>query len=261
MVTASVVEEKLDQGAEDGHSVLGRAAKILDAFTGDVLDLSLTQLAERASLPKSTCYRFAERLCSLGWLEHASSGYRIGIRLFEIGELATSRSRLCGAALPELQQVAIGLGCVAHLAVLDGPEIVYLLKVPARGLSVPTREGGRMPTYCTALGKALVAFSNDDELERVIESGLEARTCNTIVNPAALRQEISEIQRAGYATDRGEFTSGLACVAVPVRGSGRAVGAISLTGHSETLDLNKATRVLLRSAPTIWQDMFHSSAA
>jgi DNA-binding IclR family transcriptional regulator len=259
-VSQSAVMEKLG-GVDDDHSVLGRAAKILDAFTGDVLDLSLTQLAERACLPKSTCYRFAERLCSLGWLEHASSGYRIGIRLFEIGELATSRNRLCGAALPELQQLAIGLDCVAHLAVLDGPEIVYLLKVPTRGLSVPTREGGRMPTYCTALGKALLAFSNDEALEQVIESGLEARTSNTIVNPVHLRQEIGEIQRAGYAMDREESTAGLTCVAVPVRGSGRALGAISLTGRSESLDLSRATRVLLRSAPTIWQDMFHSSAA
>src|SRR5579884_4452834 len=135
------------------NSVLARAATILDAFDGSTPVLSLSQLSTRTGLPKSTVHRFAEQLLGLGWFERAPGGYRVGMRLFEVGGLADRRNRIRERAAPHLHQLASSTGTAVHLGVLDHGEVVYLEKLPARGLELPTRDGGRMPAHCTALGK------------------------------------------------------------------------------------------------------------
>lgn len=257
----AVMCEKEAVGGLDDHSVLGRAARILDGFEEGSPVLSLNQLAERTGLPKSTSYRFAEQLCALGWLERATSGYRVGMRLFELGGLAAGQSRLREVALPELQHLAVTMRYAAHLAVLDDGEVLYLNKVRARGFNVPTREGGRMPAHCTALGKAMLAFAGDTEVDRVIERGLDRYTPRTIVSPDRLRDELEKVRASGVAVDREEGSLGVVCVAAPVRGAGRAIAAVSLTGPSDGFAVSPAAKMLVQVAATIWTDMFHSRPA
>lgn len=243
----------------DPNSVLARAGSILDAFDGSHRVLSLSELSARTGLPKSTVHRFAEQLLILGWFERANGGYRVGMRLFEVGGLADRRNRLRDKALVHLHTLAAATGCAAHLGVLDAGEVVYLEKLPIRGLSLPTRDGGRMPAHCTALGKVMLAYAGEEEIDRVIAGGLDARTEHTIVDAGQLKTELEAIRRRGVAYDREEACRGVACVAAPIRGSGRAVGAISATGFSEGYDFAVVETAVRRASLAIWDDLFGAS--
>src|SRR5262249_413903 len=151
-------------------------------------------------------------------------GYRVGLRMFELGALAAEGNRLHHAAVPHLQALAARTGLAAHLALLDRAEVVYLERIAAGPVRVPTRRGGRKPAYCTALGKAIAAY-DEDAMHALCGAPMPRRTAKTITEPAALWAELEQVREAGLAVDRGEAHEDLVCVAAPVRDSGPAIGA------------------------------------
>jgi DNA-binding IclR family transcriptional regulator len=245
-----------DEGADlPSRSVLNRAASIIEAFSADETVLSLGQLSQKVELPKSTVHRFAERLREIGWLERAPGGYRIGLRLYEVGALANRRRRLSEAASPHMQKLAQGTGLAVQLAVLDGSQVVYLERIPIRGFRLPTRDGGRMPAYCTGLGKAMLAFADGHDIEAVLNDGLMRRTPTTITQPSVLRDELAEIRCTSLAKDQGEAYRGVSCLAAPIRGSGRAIGAVSICGPTDRVD-EKYAKLVGQVAGQVWADIF-----
>jgi IclR family acetate operon transcriptional repressor len=256
----------------DERSVLGKAFRVLDAFAPAGGELSLADLARRAGLPKSTVHRVAGQLIQWGALERTPAGFRPGLRLFEWGSLVRHQRELREAAVPFMEDLYESTHETVHLGFLDDVEVVYVDKISGhRKVSVPTSIGGRMPTYCTGLGKAILAFSPPAVLERVIERGLRPRTPYTIVVPDLLREEVRRVRRAGVAFDREESTLGVACAAAPVldRG-GVAVAALSITGPTIRLDpdaLGPAVRTAalglsraLRAAPDVHAGSRHAHA-
>ena len=242
-------------------SVLGRAALILSAFEHGEPVLSLADLSAHTGLPKSTVHRFAEQFLELGWFERAVGGYRVGLRLFEVGGLADRRKRLTDCAAPHLQHLAAQTRCAVHLGVLEGSDVVYLAKLPIRGLTLPTRDGGRMPASCTGLGKAMLAFAGDEQVEAIVHKGLERLTPTSIVDPGLLHQELAAVRERGVAYDREEACVGVSCVAAPIRGAGRAVGAVSVTGFTERFDVPAIERQVRETAQRIWNDLFGSPSS
>lgn len=238
------------------NSVLGRAALILSAFEQGEPVLSLADLSAHTGLPKSTVHRFAEQFLELGWFERAVGGYRVGLRLFEVGGLADRRKRLADRAAPHLQQLAAQTRWAVHLGVLDGPDVIYLAKLPIRGLEVPTRDGGRMPATCTGLGKVMLAFAPQELIDDVIARGLERRTPASITDPDALRRELVVTRERGVAYDREEACAGVSCAAAPIRGSGRAVGAVSVTGFTDRFDFAAVEPLVRAASQRIWNDLF-----
>ncbi len=266
-MSASSTHEVLNAVAsadDDSHaeaerrSVLGRAAALLNAFTDTEPVLSLGQLTERAALPRSTVHRLAESLVSIGWLERDLAGYRVGMRLFEVGALVINVNRLRDSASVWMQEAHERSRNAVHLAVLDGFDVVYLDKVCSRELEVPSRIGGRMPAYCTALGKAILAFASAADIDLLIRHGLRARTAHTVVAPAAFRASIAETRAAGVAFESEEAVLGVSCVAAPIRGSGRAIASISITGPSHSFDAERNARIVKRAADGIWSNLFRS---
>jgi DNA-binding IclR family transcriptional regulator len=237
------------------RSVLGRVDTIISAFDDRNQVLSLNELTERTELPKSTVHRFAEQLLRIGWLEREVSGYSVGIRMFEVGGLATRRSRLCAPAFDHLQSLAQKTGLAVQMAILDGPDVVYLERIPVGGFNLPTREGGRVPAYCTGLGKAMLAFDHETA-ELVLSRPLPARTANTICTAAGLTRELAVVRERGYAYDQQESYRGLACVAAPVRNQGRAIAAISVTGPVKQVDLTGFPTLVRATATAIWAKRF-----
>jgi DNA-binding IclR family transcriptional regulator len=247
-----------DEVVVDGQdkSVLARAAAILDAFKIAPPVLSLSELSTRSRLPKSTVHRLAEQLLVLGWLERVTGGYRVGIRLFEVGELAERCNRMRDSALPYLRKLATTTMWAIHLAVLDRNEVVYLDKIPAKEVDIPSRTGGRMPAYCTGLGKAMLAYEGDEGIERAIAAGLDRRTSNTLASPHEFRLDLELIRKTGVAYDHEESCPGIACVAAPIRGSGRAIGAVSVTGFSREFRFREMEVAVRQTAASIWRDLF-----
>ena len=147
---------------EDGQAstVVGRLEAILASFDGCDRALGLSEISHRVGLPKSTVHRLANQLCAVGWLERNSGGYRVGLKLLELGSVALQRTGLREAAYKHLHSLALRTGLVVHLGILDHGEVVYLDRVTTTRFSLPTRVGGRQPAYCTALGKVMLAFED-----------------------------------------------------------------------------------------------------
>lgn len=129
--------------------------------------------------------------------------------------------------------------------------MVYLERIVVGPIRLPTRRGGRKPAYCTALGKALVAY-DDDALQAVTAAPMPRKTANTITAPDALWTELNRVRGEGVAFDRGEAYADLVCVAAPIRCSGWAIGAISVTGPAGRMRWNVVTEAVRGTATAIW---------
>jgi len=256
-VSSSAAPSITNDGAcgDATRSVLVRLAAIIEAFDDDRLALTLRELTLRTGLPRSTVYRMAEQLCALGWLERERGDYRVGVKMFELGGLATRRNQLCDSAYAHLVTLAAHTGLTVQLAILDGPEVVYLERLPAKGFELPTRDGGRMPAYCTALGKAMLAFQ-PDAMVSVREFGMSRRTDATICSERDLEAELGAVRRSGVAVDRQESYDGIGCVAAPICNSGRAIGAVSITGPIDGMELRAIGPQVKRAALSIWNERF-----
>jgi DNA-binding IclR family transcriptional regulator len=238
-------------GRPPEHTVLGRSASIMEAFNGAQPVLSLADLNRRTRLPKSTLHRLVEQLCQIGWLERDHGGYRIGLRMFELGTLVAEGNRLHEAAFPHLQALAARTGLAAQLAILDRAEVVYLERIVVGPIRLPTRRGGRKPAYCTALGKAMAAY-DDAAIHTVISAPMPRKTPKTITEPVALWAELKRVREAGVAFDRGEAYAELVCVAAPIRSSGCAIGAVSVTGPAGRMRWSVVTEAVRGTAAAIW---------
>jgi DNA-binding IclR family transcriptional regulator len=238
------------------ESMAGRISLIVDAFDVNTPTLTLGQLTDRTGLPKSTVHRMADQLVDLRWLERTPTGYRLGMRFFEVGGLVATRN-LRERALPFLQDLQRATQNPVHLGVLEGHDVVILEKVWGHGAPVlPTRVGGRMHAHCTAIGKVLLAFAGEQAVESVITAGLEPRTGHTIVVPDLLRQELAAVRTASWGFEDEENVVGLHCVAAPIRGAGRAIAAVSVTGPIHKLDISHAAPLVRRCATDIWTELF-----
>src|SRR5450755_3363957 len=142
------------------ESVLERGVALLSAFGADRGELGISELARRTGLPKSTVHRLAGELVRLGMLEPVGPQLRLGIRLFELGQLVPRRRTLRDAALPFMEDLREATRNSVHLAVLEGIEVVYVEILLSRASrSLPSRGCGRLPAHATGVGKAILAFS------------------------------------------------------------------------------------------------------
>lgn len=216
-------------------SVLARAVSLLDAFDPTEPILTLAALSRSSGLPRSTAHRMCGELVELGLLEHVEGGYRLGMRLFELGAAVPRGLDLREAARPHMEDLRLASGGRSvHLAVLEGTEVVYIEILRAvHGPRLPSRVGGRLPAHATGVGKAILAFSPPEVVAARVEAGLTRLTPRTICQPGTLARELAGIRSTGIALDREESTMGLLCAAAPVFGVGeRVVAALSLSGLS-----------------------------
>jgi DNA-binding IclR family transcriptional regulator len=214
-----------------GRSVASKVLALLDAFTPRQAELTLGQLAERAGLPVSTTYRLATELVSWGGLERVSGGgFRIGMRLWEVGTMAPLAVSLQEIVRPFMQDLYDATGENVHLAVLDGREALYVERITGRrSTKVNLRRGGRLPLHATGVGKVLLAHASDAYQEEIISSGLKRYTAYTIVAPGHLRRALAEIRRAGVGIAREELSLGITSIASPLLDAGgNPVAAMSI---------------------------------
>ncbi len=193
--------------------VLERAVDILQVLSEDSRELAAGEVAERLSLHKSTIHRL------LAVLDHhrlirknAETGkYALGLRLFEFGTRAVRGLQLRDQAQPHLEQLARETGETAHICVYDNGEMVSLAYAEGpRSLRMPATVGGRTPAYCSAVGKAMLAFLPDAAVDEVMSRSVRACTEKTLVTRAALQADLRQIRIRGYAVDNEEIEKGSA---------------------------------------------------
>ncbi|MET8755199.1 IclR family transcriptional regulator [Streptomyces sp. NPDC004667] len=244
-------------------SLLEKAAHVLGAFEGPEPRLSLTEVVRRSGIPRSSAHRILDQLVRLRWLDREGRDYRMGMRMLELGALASHHNRLRRAALPLLHALHEQTGQLVHLSVLDGAEVVCLERIGgSEATAVPSRVGGRMPAYSTAAGKALLAFGSPDGVEHVLARGLRPRTARTLVRPHALRAELAATRERGIAFDREESFRGVSCAAAPLRGSGRAIAAVSVsTSRGGERELARLAPVVAACARAVWRELYGAGRA
>jgi IclR family acetate operon transcriptional repressor len=196
---------------------------------------SLTQIANRLKVSKSTAHRYLTTLEGLAVVERDEhESYRLGLRLVELAGVVLSEHDVRREAEGELEALARHTKETAHLAVPSGNEVFYLAKFDSpHSLRMVSRIGARMPMYSTALGRSILAHSSEERVADVLAEGLPRRTPSTLTDARALRTNLELVRERGFAIDDEENEPGVRCVGAPIFDMGVAVvAAISVSGPS-----------------------------
>jgi DNA-binding IclR family transcriptional regulator len=226
---------------DGGVQVITRAADILRALDDVPAGLSLSEIAERVGLAKSTVHRLVVALEAEGFVISASPNgrARLGPGLAVLAAAATGD--LVGHLRPHLLELATGLEETVDLAVLDGDDVLFIDQIAApRRLRAVSAIGARFPLYCTANGKALLAAQPREEASQLLPARLPGRTPATITSRTRLWEELDEVRRTGVAYDREEHTLGICAVGASVRDRLGHLVAITVVVPTQRFTRNEA---------------------
>lgn len=239
-MSTTSLEAVREPSVRDDRAAVDKAMILLTCFGGQAgSGLGVSELARRAEMSKSTAFRLLGLLERNGVVEKVERKYRLGERLHQLGRdsYVADHDWIRDALTPYLIDLYEDTRETVHLAALHGTDVVYLSKLYGhRQVRSPSRIGGRIPAYCTAVGKALLAH-DPAALDRVLASELRPLTPATIVDPQQFLDEIARVREEGVAYDDEESVSGLSCVAAPVVSpGGRALAALSVSTVTGRLD-------------------------
>lgn len=234
---------------EAGDSVLTKVRMIVETFSGNSPELGLNELARRSGVAKASVHRLTAELISWGVLEKIGGRYRLGTRLYELGQLVPRNRILREAALPFMEDLFFTTRESVYLGVRGDLELFQVERfLGARGVS-SARVPSRSPLHSSASGKALLAFSDHDVLERVLARRLAPRTKFTITDPDRLRAVIHAVRENGYASECEEQTTGYGAVAAPVfAAEGALVGALSVVAPADRFDPHRLAPAVLTAS-------------
>lgn len=221
---------------------VAKALTILNVLADHQREMSLGDISKEMQMAKSTVYGLLATLRDFGYIDQSplDGKYRLGIRLFEVGNIVANSWDVRQVAAPFIQTLVDELGETVHLVVLDKGEVLYIDKRESAKLSlrIVSQVGTRLPTHCTGVGKVFLANLPIDEVRRIIATkGLVKYTKKTITDLSRLEEELNLVKRQGYAMDNEEIMESLRCVAVPLRDhTGKVCAAISVSGPVSRFD-------------------------
>jgi IclR family pca regulon transcriptional regulator len=241
----SLREPRYSQSLERGLAILG-------CFTPRRPVLGIADIADELGMSRSTTHRYVITLVALGYLEQgASRKYRLGLRVTDLGMSALNSTGLREHAHPYLEELRQRTSYTTSLAVLDGADVLYVDRVRSYrrnqgSIDLNLHTGSRLPAYATAMGKLLLAsLPNGEQKDLIASMKLTKRGPNTITSKKALREELDEIEAAGFAVNDQELSPGLYTIAAPVRDEARdVVAAVNLAAHSSVISLEELVDAL-----------------
>jgi IclR family acetate operon transcriptional repressor len=230
--------------AHGGVQSLERAFDLLERMADAGGEVGLSELSAAGGLPLPTIHRLMRTLVACGYVrQQPNRRYALGPRLIRLGE---SASRLLGTwARPCLARLVEETGETANMALLDGDEVVYVAQVPSKhSMRMFTEVGLRVLPHSTAVGKALLAHTPDDEVRALLaRTGMPAATEKTITTAEGFLAALEDVRRLGYAMDDNEQEMGVRCLAVTVPGS-PTTAALSVSGPSGRMTDAAAERIV-----------------
>ncbi|MER5686360.1 IclR family transcriptional regulator [Streptomyces sp. NPDC002205] len=235
-----------------------RAIALLNTFGPHDQQLTLTQLAERTGLSKSTALRLLNTLRDGGLVTRTGTTYVLGERLRELAATAvephgpTVSDQLREVAMPFLMDLYTLSGQTVHLAMLSGLDVVYLEKLTGHSrVRSPSQVGARCPAVCTAVGKAMLAHANHTTVQSVLRN-IPRLTPYSLTTAPDILGSIARARSDGFARDHQEALLGLTCVAAPVMTDGeRCVAAISVAGAVDGFDPDRLVTAVRKTAANI----------
>lgn len=216
---------------------LERGLAVLSSFSADRPELGISELARMLDLTRSTTHRYVATLAALGYLyqDDATRKYRLGPRVLDLGFAVLGSLELREIAAPHLRRLAETTGHTANLAIRDDTDAILIDRVRGRPCRYHHFEfslhvGSRLPLYCSATGKTLLAFLPRPDLDRLLDRiELAQRGPRTLTDRTALLTELKQIRRTGIAVNDEELDSALRSIAAPVCSrTGAVVAAVNL---------------------------------
>jgi DNA-binding IclR family transcriptional regulator len=219
-----------------------KALELLNAFSFRERRLSLSDLCARTGIPRATTFRLLSTLEQSGFVAKVGVEYQLGIRCFVLGHVAAADLDLREKAHPHLVALRDVTRETTHVAILHNWQVVYLERVPSPqpvGF-MRSRAGASSPAYCTALGKAILAFRPEEEVTAwAANERFVAHTRTTITSAKRLVKELRLTRERGFAVDEQEGEVGVRCVAAPIRNHrGDVVAAVSVAGPDTRMPAN-----------------------
>lgn len=226
-----------------------RALAILEAVAQEPEGLSNAAISRKLQIPKSSASYILRTLEAQHYLnrDEASGRYRVGLKILSLSRGALSGLDVREVALPIMRHLMEKTNLTCHLAILDGPDAVYIEKVEPQGfIRMDTWVGRRMRVHATSVGKALAAHIPQERLERILsESGMQKRTAKTITTQPKLLKELEKVRAQGYAVDDEENNIGARCVGAPVFNErGQIEAAVGLSGTVNQVNPQTMPRIV-----------------
>jgi IclR family pca regulon transcriptional regulator len=226
---------------------LARGLAIMECFKPGRSVLGIADIAQELGMSRSTTHRYLTTLVALGYMEQDKHRkYRLSLRVTDLGMSALNAIGLREHSHSVLEELRQGSSFTASLAVLDGPEIVYVDRVVSfqrvkDEVNVGMGIGSRFPASCTAMGKILLAhLPHDEPKELLSHASPERRGPNAITGKGALLAELQGVLVDGFATEDEELARDRIAIAAPVRNeTGAVIAAVDLSAHTSTITVEQ----------------------
>lgn len=211
-----------------------KSLDVLELFSSTEPTLTLSEIARRLGLPKSTAFNLLATLASRNYITRVEGEkYALGTAIMPLTQAVWTNVQLRDRAAPLLRNVADASRESVYLTAREGEQCLYIYAVESpRRLLARTAVGDRMPMHCTSVGKAMLAFMPAQEVDEVIQrAGLPSATEHTITSRERLLEELDLTRLRGYSVDREENELGVYCVGAAILdANGSATGSCSISG-------------------------------
>lgn len=243
-----------------------RAVIILQLLAQEPDGLTISQITQRLAVSKSTIFTILTTLRQYRLVERVeeSGRFRLGMELFTLGSTVVERLNVRSAAYPSLKRLAQSSGLTTHLGIMDQGEVVYIEKIDGQGpIKISSAVGRRMDVHCTALGKSMLAYLPEAEVELIFNGRkLLQRTPNTITSLEVLRADLARTRERGYAFDDEENELSIRCLGAPIFSHrGEVACAISISGPRDRIcieNIGPVARQVVEAAREISQNLGHT---
>jgi IclR family transcriptional regulator, pca regulon regulatory protein len=242
------IDEVMDEDStaalakRDTIAGLDKGLQVIEAFDQDRSRLTIADVAAITGLTRAAARRYLLTLAALGYMRHENKQFSLTPKVLRLGQSYLHSARLPRIAQPVLYRLAYSLGEAASVGVLDHDDLVCVAAVSAGQLiSATLQPGTRVPAYCTANGRVLLASLAPDAAERVLaHAAPEPVTAHTIVDRERLLDEIARVRTQGYALVDQELELGLRAIAVPLKNfRGDVVAAMNISVHAARMPVEQ----------------------
>ncbi len=225
-----------------------RCFAVIRTFGPDAHSLTISAVAERSGLTRSVARRYLLTLRQLGFVVQQGSLFSMTPRILDLGFTYLSTIDVARVAQPFMERAVERLHESCSAAILDGGDIVYVVRVPARRIMSATLVlGSRLPAHATSLGKVLLAYMPPRQLDEYLaQHPLRAITRHTITNERTFRKTLEDVRRRGWAAANDESEVGVRSIAAPVFNHRNNVeAAVNVAGHASRLAMKELKEVCL----------------
>ena len=253
----------------DGYvQSFARGLEVIRSFSAKAPSQTLTEVAGRAGLSRAGARRILLTLEALGYVRSDGKLFSLSPRILDLGFSYLSSMPIWNLAEPVMEALVAQVHESSSAAVLDGTDIVYVLRVPTRKImSISLGVGSRLPAYCTSMGRMLLsALAQDDLMALLRASDLAARTKTTLTDAKEIAAKVAQARRQGWSLVNQELEEGLISLAAPiVDRSGQMVAALNISGQANRTSArvmqDTMLEPLLEAAPTISRQLDGTTVA